>query len=56
MWTGVDQNDGGAASGTDEDAGGTPESTATVTISADHNVCVCCGESNAGAGCSGQCP
>jgi hypothetical protein len=50
MWFGIDQNDGGAAPGVDSDAGGVTTSTATVTITGDHCVQVCC-PFPAGNGC-----
>ena len=55
-WFGVDQNDGGAAPGVDSDAGGMLTSTATVTVSGNHCVYVCCPFSD-GTGCQGDlCP
>lgn len=43
-WFGVDENNGGAAAGTDMGSGATETSTATVTIGANGNQCVsvCC--------------
>jgi hypothetical protein len=43
-WFGVDQNDGGAAAGTDMGSGLTETSTVTVTAGANHCVSVCCEE------------
>ena len=48
-WFGVDQNDGGAAAGTDVGSGVTETSTATVTITSTGStqcVSVCCQEPN----------
>ena len=51
-WFGVDQNDGGAASGVDNGSGSTETSTATVTVtSGSRCVSVCCGVFDAGTGC-----
>jgi hypothetical protein len=43
-WFGVDQNDGGAAPGTDVGSGVTETTTATVTVTGAHCVSVCCGD------------
>jgi hypothetical protein len=58
-WFGVNQNDGGAASGTDMGTGMNETSTATVTVTANNQcVSVCCGFSPGGTGCptTNPCP
>ena len=45
-WFGVSQNDGGAASGTDNGTGTAETSTATVVVSGTQCVSVCCQEPN----------
>jgi len=51
-WFGVSQNDGGAAPGTDNDASGTAETTtATVVVTGNQCILVCCGEAPTGTGC-----
>ena len=49
-WFGIDENDGGLAAGVDNGSGATETSTATVTITGDHCVSVCCPFTN-GSGC-----
>jgi hypothetical protein len=58
-WFGVSQNDGGAAPGTDNDAAGTAETTtATVVVTGNQCVSVCCGDAPTGTGCptTNPCP
>jgi hypothetical protein len=51
-WFGVSQNDGGAAPGTDNDASGTAATTtATVVVTGNQCVSVCCGDAPTGTGC-----
>ena len=51
-WFGVDQNDGGAAPGTDMGTGATETTTATVTVSSGSKcVSVCCGDAPTGTNC-----
>ena len=45
-WFGVMENDGGAAAGTDNGAGATETSTATVVVTGNQCVSVCCQEPN----------
>ncbi len=58
-WFGVDQNDGGAAPGTDNGSGSTETTTATVTVSSGSRcVSVCCGDAPNGTNCptTNPCP
>jgi hypothetical protein len=51
-WFGVSQNDGGAAPGRDNDAAGTAETTtATVVVTGNQCISVCCGDAPTGTGC-----
>ncbi len=57
-WFGTDQNDGGAAPGTDVGSGTTETSTVTVLISGSRCVSVCCGDAPGGTNCptTNPCP
>jgi hypothetical protein len=50
-WFGVSQNDGGAAPGTDSDAGKVETTTAIVAVTSNQCVSVCCGAAPSGTGC-----
>jgi len=57
-WFGVTQNDGGAAPGTDVGTGATETTTATVVVTGNQCVSVCCGDAPNGTNCptTNPCP